>query len=286
MTVSNAATVRELLETSHLPQSEARILLMHVMGVSRTWLIAHDTDVVETASADRFAVLAQRRVGGEPIAYLVGWREFMGHVFKVSSAVLIPRPETELLVETGLACVQGLPAPRVLDLGTGSGAIAVSIALARPDADVVATDTSGSALAVARANASSLGAAIRLCRGNWWTALSDDADDTGFDLIVSNPPYIASHDVHLGQGDLRFEPPGALTDYADGLDALRVIIGGAARRLKPGGALWLEHGYDQAAAVRKLLVDKGFGQVESRRDLAGIERISGGFYNHSLSSLQ
>lgn len=210
----------------------------------------------------------------------------MGHVFKVSPAVLIPRPETELLVETGLACVHGLRAPRVLDLGTGSGAIAISIALARPDADVVATDTSSSALAVAQSNAASLGAGIRLGRGSWWTALSDDADDTGFDLIVSNPPYIASRDKHLGQGDLRFEPPGALTDYADGLAALRVIAEGAASRLKSGGALWLEHGYDQAEAVRKLLVGHGFTQVESRRDLAGIERISGGFYNPSLSSLQ
>lgn len=279
MMAPNASTVRQLLASAGLPQNEARILLMHVMAVSRTWLIAHDTDVVEAEAASRFTLLAQRRIGGEPIAYLVGQREFMGHVFTVSPAVLIPRPETELLVETGLACVHGLQAPRVLDLGTGSGAIAISIALARPDAYVVATDTSGSALAVARSNAARLEADIRLCRGSWWTALSDEPDDMGFDLIVSNPPYIASRDEHLGQGDLRFEPPGALTDYADGLAALRVIAEGAASRLKPGGALWLEHGYDQAGAVRKLLVENGFTQVESRRDLAGIERISGGFYN-------
>jgi release factor glutamine methyltransferase len=277
-------TVRDLIATAGLPVSEARILLMHVLGVSRTWLIAHDTDTVDAAVAARFGVLAQRRVGGEPIAYLVGWREFMGHVFRVSPAELIPRPETELLVETGLACIQGIRAPRILDLGTGSGAIAISLALARPDAEVVATDASGSALAVARANAATLGARVSLCRGDWWTALDDTDRGTGFDLIVSNPPYIASRDAHLGQGDLRFEPPGALTDYADGLAALRTIATQAPAYLRPGAALWLEHGYDQAQAVRNLLVQAGLKGAHSLRDLAGIERISGAFYNPSISS--
>ncbi len=276
-------TPRSLLPTAGLPLNEARILLMHVLGVSRTWLIAHDTDTLDAQAVSRFAVLAQRRVAGEPIAYLVGWREFMGHVFKVSPAVLIPRPETELLVETGLACLDGLEAPRVLDLGTGSGAIAISLALARPDAEILATDASGSALAMARANATALGAAnISFWRGDWWTALDDSGTD--FDLIVSNPPYIASGDVHLKQGDLRFEPSGALTDYADGLAALRTIVSGAVTRLKPGGALWLEHGYDQAQEVRDLLTASGLQSVGSHRDLAGIERISGAFYNPTLSS--
>lgn len=277
-------TVRDLIARAGLPASEARILLMHVLGVSRTWLIAHDTDPVDAAAAARFTMLAQRRIGGEPIAYLVGWREFMGHVFKVSPAVLIPRPETELLVETGLACIEGLRAPRILDLGTGSGAIAVSLALARPDAEVIATDASGSALAVARTNAANLGARVDFRLGDWWAALDDNDRGTGFDLIVSNPPYIASRDAHLGQGDLRFEPPGALTDYADGLAALRVIIMQAPAYLRPGAALWLEHGYDQAQAVRNLLAQAGLQGAQSHRDLAGIERVSGAFYNPSISS--
>lgn len=277
-------TVRDLIARAGLPVNEARILLMHVLGVSRTWLIAHDTDTVDAAVAARFTVLAQRRIGGEPIAYLVGWREFMGHVFKVSPAVLIPRPETELLVETGLASIEGIRAPRVLDLGTGSGAIAISLALARPDAEVIATDASGSALAVARTNATMLGARVSFCRGDWWTALDDNDRGTGFDLIVSNPPYIASRDAHLGQGDLRFEPPGALTDYADGLAALRTIVTQAPAYLRPGAALWLEHGYDQAQAVRNLLAEAGLQGAQSHRDLAGIERISGAFYNPSISS--
>ena len=185
----NQTTVRDVIAQAGLPVNEARILLMHVLQVSRTWLIAHDTDPLEAGMAARFAVLAQRRIAGEPIAYLVGWREFMGHVFKVSPAVLIPRPETELLVETGLASIEGVRTPRILDLGTGSGAIAISLALARPDAEVIATDASGSALAVARANATALGAHVSFCRGDWWTALDDSDKGTGFDLIVSNPPY-------------------------------------------------------------------------------------------------
>lgn len=281
MSGSLPLTVRELLSGAGLPSSEARMLLMHVLGVPRTWLIAHDDAVLETAVAERFRILSQRRLAGEPMAYLVGWREFMGHRFQVSPAVLIPRPETELLVETGLDSVRDAPAPRILDLGTGSGAIAISLALARPDAEVVATDWSASALALAKANAAQLGARVRFVQGDWWAAL-DGLSGTRFDLIVSNPPYIARADEHLKQGDLRFEPRGALTDYDDGLQHLRTLAQGATSWLKPGATLWLEHGYDQARAVRDMLTAAGLHGAASRRDLAGIERISGAFYNQGL----
>ena len=215
----------------------------------------------------------QRRLAGEPMAYLVGQREFMGHTFRVTPDVLIPRPDTEVLVETALECVAGQAAPAVLDLGTGSGAIAISIALARRDARVMASDVSAKALAVAAANAWDLTASLRFVEGSWYDAVPAGE---GFDLIVSNPPYVANDDPHLGQGDVRFEPRGALTDGADGLEDLRRIVAGAHRHLKAGGALWMEHGWDQAEAVRTLLADAGFADVHSRQDLAGIERISGG----------
>jgi release factor glutamine methyltransferase len=176
-----------------------------------------------------------------------------------------------------LACLAGRASPSVLDLGTGSGAIAVSIALARPDAAVTASDVSIQALAVASANARQLGATVRLCQGGWYAAVNLAPQPAVYDVIVSNPPYIADGDEHLSLGDLRFEPSQALTDRADGLQALRAIVAGAAAHLKPGGFLWLEHGWDQAAAVRELLRAAGFSGIESRRDLAGIERISGGY---------
>lgn len=268
-------TVRGLLAGSPLPRLETQMLLQHVLGVSRAWLVAHDTDPLDEAQARRYEALLARRLEGEPMAYLVGHREFMGHRFAVEPGVLIPRPETELLVETALdelAC-RGKERPRVLDLGTGSGAIAVSLALARPDARVVATDVSEAALGVARRNAQALGARVDFLRGSWFEALEGQPP---FDLIVSNPPYIRSGDPHLAQGDLRFEPIGALTDGADGLDALARIAGQAPRWLSPGGALWVEHGHEQAPDVRRLLHEAGFKQIRSFKDLAGIERISGG----------
>ncbi|MEI2415975.1 peptide chain release factor N(5)-glutamine methyltransferase [Orrella sp. JC864] len=257
-----------------LPRLEARMLLEQVLQKPRAWLLAHDLDPLDPALARRFGELAARRLAGEPMAYLVGEREFMGHRFAVNPDVLIPRPETELLVETGLAHLRALAAPRVLDLGTGSGAVAVSIALARPDAQVLATDASAAALAQARLNAQALGAAnVRFALGDWFQALP--AHEPPFDLIVSNPPYIAAGDAHLAQGDLRFEPRAALTDQADGLSALRAIVAGAGARLAPGAALWLEHGWDQGPAVRRLLAQAGLREPASLRDLAGIERISG-----------
>jgi release factor glutamine methyltransferase len=251
---------------------ENRILLCHATGLSRVQLITQGDRPLTPDEAARLTDLVARRLRGEPIAYIVGRREFFGLDFQVGPAVLIPRPDTELIVELAL---ERLPrqAPRLLDMGTGSGAIAVAVAHTRPDAAVTALDVSPDALAVAQANAAANGARVRFLHSSWFDAL--DAGDI-FDVIASNPPYIAAGDDHLAQGDLRFEPVGALTDHADGLSALRTIITGSPRHLVPGGWLLLEHGYDQAAAVRTLLLDAGFVDVQSWQDLAGIERVSGG----------
>ena len=273
-----AVTADTLLRASPLPALEARTLLMHVLGWRRTELITRGERPLEAAQIDTYRALEARRAQGEPIAQLVGTREFYGLDFDVTPDVLIPRPETELLVETALAAMEGRAQPRVLDLGTGSGAIAVAIASARPDARVWAVDRSQAALDVAARNAAKLldarrpGGALTFVAASWYDTLDPALH---FDVIVSNPPYIASGDPHLAQGDLRFEPRGALTDEADGLTALRAIVAGAPARLVPGGVLWMEHGYDQAAAVRALLEAQGFADVGSREDLAGIERISG-----------
>ncbi|PVX74156.1 peptide chain release factor N(5)-glutamine methyltransferase [Paraburkholderia unamae] len=277
--MNEAVTADALLRASPLPALEARILLMHVLGWRRTELITRGDQALDAARVDAYRALEARRVRGEPIAQLVGAREFYGLDFDVTPDVLIPRPETELLVETALAALEGVVQPRVLDLGTGSGAIAVALASMRPDARVWAVDRSAAALEVAARNAAKLlnarrpGGALAFVAGSWYDTL-DPA--LRFEAIVSNPPYIASGDPHLEQGDLRFEPRGALTDEADGLTALRAIVAGAPARLAPGGTLWMEHGYDQAQAVRALLAGAGFADVRSGRDLAGIERISGG----------
>jgi len=254
---------------------ENRILLCHATGLTRIQLITQSERILQGDEAARLAALVQRRLDGEPIAYIVGRREFFGLDFQVNDAVLIPRPDTELIVELAL---ERLPARgRMLDMGTGSGAIAVALAHSRPDAQVCALDVSPAALEVARANAAANGAAVRFLRSDWFAALQADnnAPET-FDLIVSNPPYIAAGDTHLSQGDLRFEPAGALTDHADGLSALRIIIDGAPGHLVHGAWLLLEHGYDQAAAVRALLAQRGFTDVQSWRDLGDNERVSGG----------
>ena len=248
---------------------ENRILLCHALGLTRIQLITQSEREVGEAELARLNELVARRQQGEPIAYIVGKREFFGLDFAVNEAVLIPRPDTELLVE--LALERMAPAARVLDMGTGSGAIAVALAHTRPDAVVTALDVSEAALAVARANAAANGATVRFLQSDWFAALADER----FDIIASNPPYIHADDDHLEQGDLRFEPRGALTDHADGLSALRTIVDGAAAHLEPGGWLLMEHGYDQAAEVRALLENAGYMEVASWRDLAGIERVSG-----------
>jgi release factor glutamine methyltransferase len=275
----NAATPEALLRASPLPPLEARILLTHVLGWRQTQLITRADATLDSADVERYLALQARRVAGEPVAQLVGAREFFGLEFEVTPHVLIPRPETELLVETALTAMEKLTRPRVLDLGTGTGAIAVAIASMRPDAQVSALDRSPEALVVATRNAARLldpkrpGGAVTFNQSDWYGSL--DAARP-FDVIVSNPPYIASGDAHLSQGDLRYEPRGALTDEADGLSAIRAIVAGAPARLAAHGVLWMEHGYDQAEAVRELLTAQGFTEVKSERDLAGIERISGG----------
>jgi release factor glutamine methyltransferase len=269
--VAAGSSIAALLKNAPLSQLETRILLGHALGLSRVQLITQSERVVTDAEAQALSALLQRRLDGEPIAYITGEREFYGLSLHVTPDVLIPRPETELLVELAL---QRLPQQgRVLDLGTGSGAIAVALAHARPDAAVSALDMSAAALAVARRNAARHRVSVRLVQSDWYAAL---AAEQRFDVIVANPPYIAAGDAHLAQGDLRFEPADALTDHADGLSALRSIIAGAARHLDRGGWLLLEHGYDQAAQVRDLLVAHRFQQVRSWTDLAGIERVSGG----------
>jgi release factor glutamine methyltransferase len=275
-----ADTVAALLRASPLPALEARILLGHALGWRRTELITRADLPLDTAQVTAFRALEGRRAAGEPVAQLIGSREFFGLDFEVTRDVLIPRPETELLVETAVQALEGRAMkPRVLDLGTGTGAIAVSIAWSRPDARVWAVDQSAQALAVAARNAVKLlepkrpGGDVQFAQSDWYGAL-DPA--LAFDVIVSNPPYIASDDPHLSHGDLRFEPRGALTDEADGLSAIRAIVAGAPSRLLANGVLWMEHGYDQAEAVRAILAAQGFADVRSECDLAGIERISGG----------
>ncbi|MFD2365163.1 peptide chain release factor N(5)-glutamine methyltransferase [Pseudoduganella sp. GCM10020061] len=269
MNLQAGTTLAGALAQLPLDPLENRILLCHALGITRVALITHPERTLDADEAARVSALAQRRLAGEPIAYITGEREFFGLDFHVTDAVLIPRPDTELLVE--LAIERTPQQGRALDMGTGSGAIAVSLAHARPDAGVTALDVSEAALAVARRNAERNRARVRFLHSDWFSSLHGEQ----FDIIVSNPPYIASGDEHLSQGDLRFEPQGALTDHADGLSALRTIAAGAPAHLVRGGWLLMEHGYDQAAQVRGLLADQ-YEDVQSWRDLAGIERVTGG----------
>ncbi|GJI96854.1 release factor glutamine methyltransferase [Duganella caerulea] len=268
--IAAGVTLGALQVQSLLDPLDNRVLLCHALGLSRVSLITQSERELDAEQAARFAALVQRRLAGEPVAYIVGQREFFGLPFEVNGAVLIPRPDTELLVELTLDRLP--PQGRVLDMGTGSGAIAVALAHTRRDAAVTALDVSPDALAVARRNAAANGAQVNFLQSDWYTALQGQPP---FDVIASNPPYIASGDRHLSEGDLRYEPPGALTDHADGLSALRIIVAGAAAHLKPQGWLLMEHGYDQAAAVRQLLTDQGYNEVQSWTDLAGIERVTG-----------
>jgi release factor glutamine methyltransferase len=271
---STAAQMLAAAAALGVERLDAQLLLLHVLGRhsgDRAWLLAHDTDILADAVWPAFASLCARRVAGEPVAYLVGQKEFHGLGLRVDPRVLVPRPDTETLVEWALQCVQGRTSPVVLDLGTGSGAIALAIQHARPDANVTAVDRSADALAVACANAQRLGLAVRFAEADWL-----EGAETDLDLVVSNPPYVAAGDPHLTA--LRHEPLGALVSGADGLDDIRRIVEAAPAHLRDGGWLLLEHGYDQAASVRALLARRGFAEVQSRDDLAGIARCSGGIW--------
>lgn len=255
---------------TQIEPAEAKLLLRHVLAASAAELAAHPERELTESQSSRYASLVRRRGAGEPIAYLVGVREFYGREFKVSPAVLIPRPETELLVETAIAKVSRGGTPRILDLGAGSGCVAITLAL-ELGCEVTAVDVSAEALAVARDNAARLGARVNFIESDWFASV-----DGEFDVIVGNPPYVAEGDPHLAEGDLRFEPMAALASGSDGLSAIRRILGDAKQHLVPGGWLLLEHGYDQSEAMRQLLVQAGFQSIEQYRDLAGIVRISGG----------
>lgn len=271
----SVATVEQALANARgkgLDRLASQLLLLHALGRQpddRAWLIAHDTDVLTTAIEDRFKALCERRAAGEPLAYLTGRQAFYGLELQVDPRVLVPRPDTETLVDWALAVLECATQPAVLDLGTGSGAIALAIKHECPEARVSALDASPGALEVAAGNALRLALEVDFAAGCWLEGVSSQ-----YDLIVSNPPYIAGGDPHLPA--LAHEPTQALVSGADGLNDIRSIIGAAPASLRPGGWLLLEHGYDQAASVRALLAGAGFTDVHSRRDLAGIERCSGG----------
>ncbi|MDD2179478.1 peptide chain release factor N(5)-glutamine methyltransferase [Acidovorax sp. D2M1] len=272
---NTSPTLTQALAQAHtlgLARIDAQLLLLHAVGrpdAGRAWLLAHDTDAMDEAVHAQFLALCQRRVAGEPVAYLTGRKEFYGLPLQVDARVLDPRPDTETLVDWALEVIAPHPSPRVMDLGTGSGAIALALQSQRPTAQVLAVDASADALTVARANGERLGLAVQFQHANWLAGV-----DGLFDAIVSNPPYIASADPHLAA--LTHEPLQALASGADGLDDIRAIVGQAAQHLTPGGWLLLEHGHDQAEAVQMLLLAHGFAAVQSRNDLAGVARCTGG----------
>lgn len=268
MTVSQALTAAAALGLDRL---DAQLLLLHALGHSnrdRAWLLAHDSDLLATADKERFQTLVGRRAAGEPVAYLTGHKEFYGLDLMVDARVLVPRPDTETLVDWTLELLRNVPQAQVIDLGTGSGAIALALKHSRPDWQITAVDASPAALEVAHTNAQQLQLDLRFVQSSWLRRVSGR-----FHTIVSNPPYIAAHDPHLAA--LHHEPPQALSSGTDGLDDIREIIAQAAPHLLPGGWLLLEHGYDQAHAVRALLSQAGLENPQSRRDLSGIERCSG-----------
>lgn len=276
--MSLAPTVRAILADAQSrlragdsARLDAELLLGHLLGLSRAQLITREQQVLSPADASAYAALIERRARGEPVAYLRGEQGFWSLSLQVDAAVLVPRPETELLVAWALECLADHAAPRIADLGTGSGAIALALASERADADVLATDLSASALAVACRNAQALGLTrVRFLRGHWFEPLRG----TRYDLVVSNPPYIAHRDPHLHA--LRHEPLSALSDGGDGLTCLREIVSAASEYLAPNACLLVEHGYDQGEAVPALFAAAGFSDVEMRRDLNGQPRATGG----------
>ncbi len=262
------------LQDSPSPRLDAEVLLAQTLAVSRSYLYTWPERAVTAAQQAAYETLLQRRVAGVPVAYLTGQREFWSLTLAVTPATLIPRPDTELLVECGLAVLPSDRPVQVLDLGTGSGAIALALALSRPAAWVLGIDNSWDALTVALHNRQQLGVTnLQYLAADWNSAL---ITAPCFDVILSNPPYLAAADPHLAQGDVRYEPLSALVAGNEGLAALQQIIAGAANQLKNGGWLWLEHGYQQAAAVKKLLAQHGYTSITSQTDLAGQWRVSGG----------
>jgi release factor glutamine methyltransferase len=253
-----------------LARLDAQLLLLHALGrpeSDRAWLLAHDTDAIDGSASEAFTSLCTRRAGGEPLAYIVGHKEFFGLDLRVDARVLVPRPETEALVEWAIELIED--GARVIDLGTGSGAIALAIKSTRPHAVVEGVDASAGALEVARGNAQRLSLDVQLHAASWL-----DGSHGHYDLIVTNPPYVAESDPHLAA--LKHEPVEALVAGPDGLREIRTIVARAMTYLNSAGWLLLEHGYDQGAAVRELLAGAGFGKIATRHDLAGIERCSGG----------
>lgn len=276
-------TLKAALEeaSASIGRVDAQVIVAHLLGVNRAYLAANPMRVLTESEDARVDLFVAQRAMGHPVAYLLGKREFYSRDFAVGPEVLIPRPETETLVEAALQrLTPGASAGAmdrgpisILDLGTGSGVIAITLACELPNALVTATDSSAAALDVARANAARLGARVEFLEGTWYAPVAGRR----FDLVVSNPPYVARADPHLAQGDLRFEPAHALTDGSpDGLDSIRAIVAGAAGHLNPGGWLLLEHGYDQQEAVAGILAAAGFGELASIPDLAGTARVAGG----------
>jgi len=266
-------TIAQALADAQLDPVDARALLRHALGVDDAHLIAHAARTLGAEQEEYFNALVTRRKAGEPVAYLTGKREFFSLEFAVTPAVLIPRPETEALVEVTLEHLAPDSTGRVLDLGTGSGCVAIAIAGRRPRARVVAVDASEAALEVARGNARRHAVAnVEFMRSDWFSALGG----ARFDMIVANPPYVAQDDPHLGAGDLRFEPRAALAAGPGGLECIRLITAAAPQYLERAGWLAFEHGYDQAARCRELLARAGFTTLFARKDMAGIERVSGG----------
>lgn len=271
--VTIAQALRDALAAG-VDRLDAQLLLSHALGQPRSWLVAHDDRPLAVAEREAVRAGVARRAAGEPLAYIVGNKEFHGLALAVDARVLVPRPDTEVLVDWAIELLgtelAAVAAPQVIDLGTGSGAIALAVKRARPEVRMLATDWSEAALAVAGRNAMELGLPVDFSRHAWWAGL----DDRRFDLVLSNPPYIAEGDAHLPA--LRHEPLAALTSGPDGLDALREIVASAPGHLVPGGWLLLEHGHDQADAVCALLLRQGFERVATRRDLGDQTRCSGG----------
>ncbi len=252
-----------------LPLSEARGLICHGIERPKEWLIAHDSDLLNLEQSERCQTLLRKRATGEPYAYLLGKQEFYGRDFIVSPSVLIPRPDTELLIDSVLELYPKNESLQVIDLGTGSGCIAITLALERPSWQVLATDISQAAIEIARKNAINLKAQnVQFVQSSWWQQVQGQ-----FDIIVSNPPYIDKDDEHLSQGDLRFEPRSALTDHSDGLSAYKEILAGLAPRANKAAYIFLEHGYDQALAVAHLVKENRLHVIEQKKDLGHQQRL-------------